>query len=126
MEKNTLLKSNDKLSAVLKSLLCSYLLTGVLLLGLAFLLYQFHLKENQINIGITVIYVLSTLLGGFLCGKTLKVRKFMWGLGMGVLYFLFLIGISLGVYRELQQSTASFLLTLVLCAGGGMIGGMIS
>lgn len=45
---------------------------------------------------------------------------------MGVMYFLVLAVISLIVNRQPGILTNSFLTTLVLCGGGGMLGGMIS
>ena len=34
--------------------------------------------------------------------------------------------ISFGIYHSLQAEMGSFLTTLLLCAGGGMLGGMVS
>ena len=55
-----------------------------------------------------------------------KFRKFAWGLTIGILYFGLLLLISLGVYRSMQGSGANILTTFLLCAGGGMLGGMVS
>lgn len=111
---------------ILKSLLCAYLVTGVLLLLLTVLLYKCNLEEKHISAGILTVYLLSTLVGGFMAGKMAKVRKFMWGLGIGVLYFLLLVLISFGIYHGIQESISQLLIVCVLCTGGGMIGGMIS
>ena len=61
-----------KAKAVLKSLLCSYTLTGVLLLILAFLLFKMDLSEAVVSVGIIVIYILSCFLGGLLLGRKMK------------------------------------------------------
>ena len=53
-------------------------------------------------------------------------RKFLWGLLTGILYFVLLLLISLGVYHSLQSEPVSLLTTFLLCAGGGMLGGMIA
>ncbi|MEI3183045.1 MAG: TIGR04086 family membrane protein [Lachnospiraceae bacterium] len=50
---------------LLQALLCSYLLSAVLLLATAFFLYRFRLKESQIRLAVAVIYVLSGALAGF-------------------------------------------------------------
>ena len=65
---------------VLSTLLIMYILTGVALFVLAFLLYKMELTENIVTIGITVIYVVSGLLGGIIIGKRMKTRRFLWGL----------------------------------------------
>lgn len=111
---------------LLKALLCAYVVTGILLLLLTLLLYKFNLDEGKVTGGIVVVYVMSTFVGGLVAGKLFKVRKFIWGLTMGILYFALLMLISLGVYRSMQGSGANVLTTFLLCAGGGMLGGMVS
>ena len=45
---------------LLKSLLCAYVITGILLLVLTLLLYKMGLSEENVNAGIILIYVIST------------------------------------------------------------------
>lgn len=111
---------------LLKTLLFSYILTGVLLALLAFLLYKVGLTEKIVSIVIIVIYVAATFFAGFTAGKKLKNRKFLWGLLMGSAYFLVLAGISLVFGEPAGQLGNSVVTTLVLCAAGGMLGGMLS
>ena len=111
---------------MLKGLLCAYVVTGILLLILTLLLYKAGLSEENINAGIILTYVISTLSGGFVIGKLTGVRKFLWGLLLGALYFVLLTLISLGVYHSLQSDLMNLATTFLLCAGGGMLGGMIS
>ncbi|MCI9338313.1 MAG: TIGR04086 family membrane protein [Lachnospiraceae bacterium] len=111
---------------LLKSLLFSYILTGMLLAILAFMLYKFGLGERAVSIAIIVIYVTATLLSGFVAGKRMKSRRFLWGLVMGCAYFLILAVVSLIAGKGDVQVGSSFFTTLALCAGGGMLGGMLS
>ena len=111
---------------MLKSLLCAYIVTGILLLILTLLLYKAGLSEENINAGIILTYVISTFSGGFVIGKLTGARKFLWGLLLGVVYFLLLTLISLGIYHSLQSDLMDLTTTFLLCAGGGMLGGMIS
>lgn len=111
---------------LLKSLLFSYILTAVMLLLLALLLYKMGLSEQTVSIAIIVIYVIATFFAGFVTGKKMKSRKFLWGLLMGGAYFLTLAVVSLAVNQSVTELGDSFLTTLVLCACGGMLGGMIS
>ena len=117
---------NSKIMWVLKALLAAYLLTGILLIVVTMLLYKFELSERIVSAAIVGIYVASTLLGGLILGKLMRVRKFLWGLSIGVMYFALLLLITLGVYRTLNGDGANLITTFLLCAGGGMIGGMIS
>lgn len=111
---------------LLKSLLFSYILTGALLLVLALLLYKVGLPGKAVSVCIIVIYVLATFFAGFVTGRKLGNRRFLWGALMGAAYFLILVIISLCVNHQLNVLTNSFLTTLVLCSGGGMLGGMLS
>ena len=111
---------------LLKSLLFSYIMTGILLLILAFLLYKVGISEKIVSIAIIIIYVGATFFAGFVAGKKMENRKFLWGLLMGSAYFIVLIVVSLIVNHSIANLTNSFLTTLVLCAGGGMLGGMLS
>lgn len=117
-------KRNMQVMWILKALLACYLVTGMLLLLVAFLLYRFDLSEQMVTIGIVATYVISTLAGGFLAGKIKQERKILWGLLLGVLYFLLLLLISVGVYRTMEHQ--NLLTTALLCIGGGMLGGMLS
>ena len=117
---------NAKMMWMLKALLASYIITGIFLIVLALLLYRFELNERIVSAAIVAIYVLSTFIGGFIIGKLVRVRRFLWGMSLGVIYFALLLLITLGVYRGLNGDGSNLLTTFILCAGGGMAGGMIS
>ena len=123
MEKK--LTDSTKFIWILRCLLVSYVVTTVLLLLMTFLLYKFDLGEQEVKLGIMAVYVVSTFAGGFLLGKLVKVRRFLWGLILGCLYFLLLILISIGVYRTVQAG-GNLIWAFGLCAAGGMLGGMVS
>ena len=116
----------QKVMWVLKSLLASYIVTGLFLLLLTFLVYRFKLDEQMVVAGIVLIYVVSTFIGGLILGKLAKRRRFLWGSMLGSLYFLLLFLISYGVYREFNTNGVNAITTVILCVGGGMSGGMIS
>ena len=111
---------------VLKSLLASYIVTGILLLILTFLVYKLELDEQMVVIGIVAIYVIATFVGGFILGKLTEVKKYIWGLSMGAIYVALLFLISYGVYREFNTNGLNAITTALLCMGGGMLGGMLS
>ena len=111
---------------ILKSLLCAYIVTGIFLLLLTLLLFKMNLDEGKISAGITLVYVVSTFSGGFVAGKLAKMKRFLWGAATGVTYFVLLFLISLILYRSFQDNAGSMFTTFLLCAGGGMLGGMVS
>lgn len=110
----------------IKALLCAYIVTGIMLLILTVLLYKLGLSEENVNAGITLTYVISTFSGGFVMGKLSGTRKFLWGLLTGVLYFVLLLLISLGIYHSVQGEISTLVTTFLLCAGGRMLGGMMA
>ncbi len=110
---------------LLKCLLFSYILTAGLLLLLALLLYKMGLSEGIVSIAISAIYVTSTFAAGFVAGKKLQIRKFLWGMLLGTAYFIVLAIISVLVNQSVSELGNSFLTTLTLCAAGGTLGGMM-
>lgn len=119
-------KIGEKMMWLLKSLLASYIVTGVCLLILAFCVYQFGWDEQLTVAGIVTIYIVSTFMGGFIIGKLTQKRKFAWGMVVGTLYMLLLFAISYGIYREINTNGIHTLSTIILCVGGGTLGGMLS
>lgn len=107
-------------------LLFSYLITTIGLVVLAYVLYRFPLNDSAVNIGIIIVYVLSTFLAAFVCGKKLKVRKFAWGLSIGIAYFVILLLISMIMGGTAVSPGTNVLTTLLICAGSGMLGGMLA
>ncbi len=118
--------SGEEVIFMLKCLLISYVLTAGLLLLLALMLYRFGLKENIVNICIIGIYITVTFLAGMIAGKRAQSRRFLWGLLMGVLYFIVLAGVSFAVNRSIQEVANNFVTVFLLCTGSGMLGGMVS
>lgn len=127
MEKNNMLHTVKKEGPLwLFVVFGTYLLTGILLLLLAFLVYQFGLGEKAVGIAIIVIYAAVNFMGGFFMGKKKKVKKYLAGFTMGILYFTFLVVVSLLCNHGLQDFSGNFFTTMVICAGSGMLGGMLS
>ena len=115
----------QKMLRVLKALLAAYLLTTVCLMILAFLLLKLDLNEGNVNIGIIITYLLSCFLG-FILGKTMGRRKFLWGMGLGAAYFVIALVISAIAYQGMPSVATHVITTMLLCVGGGMGGGMLS
>ena len=121
-EKNRLDYAKD----VVISILGGYIVTFLGILILAFLLLMFQISENVIDIAIIIIYILACFITGFIIGKRCGVRKFLWGMVSGGIYFLILFGISF-VLRESVEHMGNDLITVFLvCVGSSTLGGMIS
>lgn len=111
---------------IIKCMLGAYILTAGLLLLLAFILYRFGLSEKVVSVCIIGIYIVVTFLAGMLAGKREGKRKFLWGLVMGVLYFGILVVVSMVVNKGVEDVAGNMMTVFFLCAGSGMLGGMVS
>lgn len=116
----------QKVWRVLRTLIITYIISGLLLSVLAFVLYKFRLPEGQVNLGVNAVYILSCFIGGFIAGKTQKSRRFLWGLITGLLYFLFLFLMSFLQDSSITENTIHIATVLAMCALSGMAGGMLS
>ena len=80
--------------AILRSLLLAYGVTGLFLLILAFLLFQFEFGGGTAAVGIIIIYVVSCLVGGFMAGKIIRKDRYIWGIVTGLSYYVLLLLVS--------------------------------
>ena len=131
--RNRIKARNEKRSPMVTmgvTLAIMYVISGVMLLLLAFLLYNFELSEESVRIGVIVIYIASGGTGGFLIGRWMQDKKYLWGLMAGGLYYMLLFVLSIAVKQGMGEPLAfdaiRMLTTLVLCAVSSMAGGMIS
>lgn len=111
--------------ALLRSLILSYILSGILLLALSFALYKLKIKEAQINMAVYIVYILACMAGGVLAGKAIRQKRFFWGLLSGLMYFVVLLAVS-WVLKQDPLDTSRILTVMACCAAGGTIGGMMS
>lgn len=115
-----------KVLSLLKSLLISYIITGVLLLMIAFALFKFGISENVVNIAIIAVYVVASFAGGFIAGKLVKEKKFLWGFLLGFMYMVVICIVSFILNGTISFTGSSWITALIMCVGGGMLGGMLS
>lgn len=116
----------EKVIFITKCMLAAYILTAGLLLLLAFMLYRFGLSEKVVSICIIAIYIVVTFLAGMIAGKKAGKRRFLWGLAMGITYYVILVIVSMIVNKGAEAVAGNMLTVFFLCAGSGMMGGMLS
>ncbi len=120
------IRQNSKILFLLKGLLLSYIVTAFVLLILSFLMLKLDLSGMVISGGVNFSYIVSTFLAGFYVGKKVEQRKFIWGLIMGIFYFIILMMISLIMNRVSPLPLGGLLTVFIMCGLSGMLGGMIS
>lgn len=103
-----------------------FIISGLLLLLLALLLYRLELSEAVVKVAVIIIYIVTGMSGGILMGKKIKDKKFLWGFLAGTAYFGILLVVSLAVKGGTGIEPVKMVTTWVLCACAGTAGGMIS
>lgn len=106
-------------------LILMYIVTGLGLVIMALMLDKLQLNGTFIDVGIIVVYVLSCWIGGFVAGKKMKAKKFLWGLLMGTVYFLILFAVSAAINGGLPEDMVHTLTSLAVCVAAGTLGGMV-
>ncbi len=120
------MKIEQKIIVLLKNLFLSYILTFFMLIILAFIAYRWELKDKTISIVLIITYIIATSLGGFLTGKKIKEKKFLWGLGLAVIYLILFCVLAIAFHGISGFATANTITTIILCLASGMLGGMLS
>ncbi|MGN0349912.1 MAG: TIGR04086 family membrane protein [Roseburia sp.] len=116
----------NPIAAMLTAVFVMFVISGLLLLALAGVLYKAEPGESVIKVGVVVIYVVAGLVGGLFMGKKMREKKFLWGLAVGAVYFIILLGASVIAKGGLAFEMPKMAATLLLCLSSGMAGGMIS
>lgn len=120
------LHRDSKVIVILKDILISYIVTGIMLLLLSFLSLKLDVSNAVLSGGIILTYILSTFIGGFLLGKRAEQRRFLWGLGFGAIYFVVLVLISVLFNSVMGMETSRLVSVMIICLFSGMLGGMVS
>lgn len=92
----------------------------------AFLFYKTNIPASAAQGFIVAIYILSNLIAGLRMGKQVKKRQYLWGMLIGVTYFVLLLTASLLQNQFTVSDPEKLVLVFVICAGSGMFGGMLS
>lgn len=116
----------DLAMPIVKTVTVTVIVTILLLLILTLLLYKLKFSDNIVLIGIGIIYFVSNLAGGFIIGKVKEQKRFIWGMAVGITYFVVLCIVSFLVTQNFFQNGMSPAVAFLCCLLGGAVGGMIS
>jgi putative membrane protein (TIGR04086 family) len=115
-----------KIGVVIRGLIISYAVTGLLLAALALAVYKLKVPESVTDLAIIAIYVAVTFLGAFVVGKRVKEQKFLLGLLLGILYIGIITLATVLISHTFSVPNTANITTAFLCVGGGLLGGMLS
>ena len=110
----------------MRTLLASYGLTVLLILGIAFLMYQLKGSGSVWDMSVCAIYLLSCGLGGFLTGRRMGSKRLLWGVVFSVLYAAVWGILSWIIGDGWQADGQRTLMVVGLCAVGGVVGSILS
>ncbi len=116
----------NKFLGVLKILVISYVVTGVLLLLMSLCMLKMNISSGIVSIGIVVIYIIAAFGGGFLLAKREKTRRLMWGALFGLMYFLVLFVMSVIINKGLSIDYSACIRGFLVCLASGAAGGFLS
>ena len=85
-----------------------------------------HMTAGLISGGVITAYVVSALLGGFCIGQVKGRQKFLWGLLIGLCYFLVLFLTGKMIYHSGADFGFQTVSSGMICAVAGMSGGMLA
>ena len=117
---------NQRIGHIIKALILSFFVTALLIVIFAFFMFKFNISENIIALAVTFIYIISCGLGGFYIGKVVGEKKFMWGLLVGAIYLVVLFLVSAIIGGDKSLLSDNVLSLVLLCLGGGTLGGMLA
>ena len=117
---------SGKALLIVKTLLITYIITALLLLLLALIMYKLDPPGAVISIGLVLIYIISSFVGGYIMGNAKKEKRFLWGIAMGLVYFMIIFIVSIIFSKDVFGSMGSIVSVLCMCGLGGMLGGMVS
>lgn len=120
------LKESTNIRYIIKGLIFSYIITAIGLLILSLIMLKSDLSAGALGISIVIIYIISTISGGFLVGKKIKERKFIWGMITGIFYFVIIFIISLVMNKANSIPIGNLFTVFLISSLGGTLGGMVS
>ncbi|MCD7806663.1 MAG: TIGR04086 family membrane protein [Lachnospiraceae bacterium] len=113
------------IGAMALSILPAAITAAILILAAAFCMDRFSLGEDTLTKVVYVIHFAAAFACGFTMGKLKKEKKFLWGLAAGAVWFALILLCGLAVYHQ-GMKTDALISVLAACAGGSMLGGMVS
>lgn len=109
-----------------KALTVSFIISVACLVIISMLLSVVGMPLNYLAVTVVLTYILSNFVGGFRMGRGMGQKKYLWGLLLGLIYFIIIAIISMCVHSKEGIDMVSAGRTLMICMLSGMVGGMLS
>ena len=110
---------------MIKALIIAGLVTVLSLAVLSLVMYRLNPGEKVLSLGIILTYIVSGFLGGLYMGHKMDRRKFLWGMGTGLCYFLVLCVLSACLPAGEITDGGAVIRAACFCIFAGCVGGML-
>ena len=107
-----------------KGFLVSFVLTALLLVVVAFVLYQTKASVEHMGGAILLVYAIASFVGGMIFSAQKDSRHYLMGGLFGLAYFIIIYGVSAVWNKSISAMFPAMLTTLLVCILAGMLGGM--
>ena len=111
------MSASQKFMGVVKGLILSYLLTIIMLFITAVVVYKVGISDKVLGILVVVIYIVATFAGGFVTGRKVREKRFLWGM---------VYGLSVLFTGSGDREGIAVITKCIMCVAGGMLGAMLS
>ena len=120
------MKKNPAVSLLVKATFASFIVSAIMLLITSTLMLNVGISASIVSILVIITYIVSNFLSGFIMGKGMREKKFIWGVVSGTTYFVILFVLSVLIMGTKDFHLVSTIRTMAICVLSGMVGGMIS
>ena len=109
-----------------KALIFASVFTLLVLLVAALLMYKADISMDTAGYVLILAYIGAPFLGALYLGKKVVEKRYLWGLFVGICYFLLFLVFSLCMGGTEQLNWVAELRVLLMALAGGVLGGMLS
>lgn len=107
-----------------KAMVLSCMVSVLLIVVTAFVMLKTGFSLNSAKVISGIIYFMSSFSAGFVMGKVMETRKYIWGICCGVTYFLIIFALSAVMEGGAAIGIGVFT-AFIISITGGMLGGMV-
>ena len=116
------MSASQKFMGVVKGLILSYLLTIIMLFITAVVVYKVGISDKVLGILVVVIYIVATFAGGFVTGRKVREKRFLWGMVYGLTYISVALTVSVLFTGSGDREGIAVITKCIMCVAGGMLG----
>lgn len=116
--------TKSPLTAMLKGIIISYVLTAAVFLIYALLITYTDASEDYISTTALITTVIACIICGFITARSAESRGLIWGILSGLLYAVILLLTAFALIPGFMP-TAKFGAAVILALAGGGLGGII-